>query len=46
MALWKDKRTYWDYNIDDMATYDIEAFIKNIYKIKMEELKKIHYKDS
>ena len=43
VAKWKDRRTYWDYNIDHLAKYDIEAFIKSIYETKMEELKEIHY---
>lgn len=46
MAEWKDARTYWDYNIDHLAKYDIQAFIKTIYDTKMKELKEIHYKNS
>lgn len=43
---WKDKSTYWDYNIDDMATNDLEAFMKSIYEIKVKELKEIYYSES
>jgi len=39
MAPWKDPSTYWDYNVDHLAKYDIEAFIKTIYDTKVEELK-------
>ena len=46
MAEWKYTRTYWDYNIDHLAKYDIQAFIKTIYDTKMKELKEIHYKNS
>ncbi len=34
-----DIKKYWDYNIDHLAKYDLAAFIKQIYTIKVQEFK-------
>lgn len=46
VAKWRDPKTYWNYNVDHLAKYDLQAFIETIYKTKIEELKKIYYSDS
>ena len=40
MVQGKDFNTYWNYNIDHLAQYDVAAFIKNIHDIKVKELSK------
>ena len=42
---WKSHKSYWDYSVDDYAKYDIQAFLKKIYDIKIEEIKRIDYLD-
>jgi pimeloyl-ACP methyl ester carboxylesterase len=41
LAQWKEKRdgysSYWDYSIDHIAKYDIQAFLKRILAIKVGE---------
>lgn len=41
LAPWKQKSavSYWNYNIDHLAKYDISAFINTIIKVKVEEMK-------
>ena len=46
MAKWKDPKTYWDYNIDHYAKYDIPAFIETIQNTKIQELKETYYAKS
>lgn len=31
--------SYWNYNIDNLAKFDIAAFVKTIYSVKLAELK-------
>ena len=38
MAPGRDMSTYWDYNLDHIAKYDVAAFIKRIHDVKTEEL--------
>ena len=40
-AQWKDPDTYWDYTLDHIAKYDLQAFIQKIYKLKLQELKEV-----
>lgn len=44
VASWKDPSTYWNYNLDNLAIYDVKAFIKTIYETKIEELKAVYLK--
>ena len=46
MAEYKDPKSYWKYNLDHLAKYDIPAFIDKIISIKVKELKEAHYRDS
>lgn len=41
LAPWKAKSgvSYWNYNIDHLAKFDISAFIKTIYEVKLDEFK-------
>jgi hypothetical protein len=41
MAQWKKGEGYWDYSIDHIAKYDIHAFLSKIFKIKVEEFKRM-----
>jgi len=43
MASYKDPNTYWDYNLDHLAKYDVAAFIKTIYEVKLQELKEMFF---
>ncbi|CDW77487.1 ab-hydrolase associated lipase region containing protein [Stylonychia lemnae] len=43
LAAWKDPKTYWNYNIDHYAKYDIPAFLEKIHKIKHQELREKFY---
>ena len=40
LASWKKKSgvSYWNYNIDHLAKYDIAAFIKTIIELKVQEI--------
>eukprot|EP00347_Sterkiella_histriomuscorum_P015983 403354949 len=44
IASWKDPNTYWDYSLDELANYDIQAFIKKIRETKIQELKETYKK--
>ena len=46
MASYKDPKTYWDYNVDHLAKYDMQAFINIIFETKMKELKALYYKNT
>ena len=37
-ADWKSQSTYWNYTLDDLAEYDVKAFIEGIIDIKVKEL--------
>ena len=43
LAPWKQKSTvsYWNYNIDHLAKYDIAAFVDKIVSVKVSEIKSI-----
>ena len=41
LAPWKDKSTYWNYNVDNLAKQDIPAFLNTIYQLKIAEFKAI-----
>mmetsp|Transcript_34571 Transcript_34571/g.33782 ORF Transcript_34571/g.33782 Transcript_34571/m.33782 type:complete len:198 (+) Transcript_34571:848-1441(+) len=42
MAANRDIKDYWNYNIDDLANYDLRAFTETIFQTKMVELKQLY----
>jgi len=39
----RDLKDYWDYNVDDLANYDLQAFTETIFQTKMAELRQLYY---